>query len=331
MKRYLPHWLLVLAALCLAACSKDDSDTSEDIVGVWTSRSQFEGLARNAAVSFTIGDRAYVGLGTDGTNKFTDFWEYTPATNTWLQRADFPGAGRYLAVGFSAGGKGYVGTGYDGANRLRDFYEFDPATNQWTRKADFGGSARYGAVGLGIAGKGYVGTGFDGNAKKDFWQYDPATDAWTQKPSFGGNKRQGAVAFTLNEQGYLLLGADNGVYQTDVWSYDPTNELWTQHRELINDTDADYDYSAVPRANAAAFTVGQHGFVALGTNGSSLNTCYEYDPAADTWTQKTAFSGAARTFPVGFGLGERGYVGLGLASSLRLDDFWQLAPDEAAE
>ncbi|RTQ53446.1 galactose oxidase [Hymenobacter gummosus] len=330
MKRLLPHWLLVLAVLCLAGCNTDD-DPTDEILGVWTSRSQFEGLARNSAVSFTINGKAYVGLGTDGTNKFTDFWEYNPATNTWTQKADFPGAARYLAVGFSAAGKGYVGTGYDGVNRLKDFWEYDPATNTWARKADFGGSARYGAVALSINEKGYVGTGFDGNAKKDFWQYDPVTDAWTQKPSFGGNKRQGASAFTLNNHGYLLLGADNGAYQTDVWSYDPTTELWSQHKSLIADTDADYDYSGVPRANAASFVIGNHGFVAAGTNAGALSNCWEYDPDADTWTQKTAFAGATRTYPVGFGLGDRGYVGLGLSSTLRLDDFWELSPYEVNE
>mgnify|MGYP004537086437 CR=1 FL=1 len=328
MKRYLPHWLLVLAVLCLSGCNKDD-ETTDEIQGVWYSRSQFEGLARNSAVSFTIGDKAYVGLGTDGTTKFKDFWEYNPATNTWTQKADFPGVGRYLAVGFGADGKGYVGTGYDGVNKLKDFWEYNPATNAWTQKADFGGSARYNAVGLSIAGKGYIGTGFDGNAKKDFWQYDPGTDTWTQKPSFGGNKRQGAVGFTLSNRGYLLLGADNGTNMTDVWSYDPSTEQWIQHNELISG--ADYDYSGVPRVNAASFVVNNHGFVALGSNGSTLNNCYEYDPDADTWTLKTAFAGSARTYPVGFGLGDKGYVGLGLSSSLRLDDFWQLAPYETTE
>jgi N-acetylneuraminic acid mutarotase len=325
MKKYFPHWLPVLAVLCLAGCSDDDESTT-DVLGVWTTRSQFEGLARNSAVSFTIGDKAYVGLGTDGISKFKDFWEYNPATNTWTQKASFPGTARYLAVGFSADGKGYVGTGYDGVNKLKDFWQYDPSTDRWTQKADFGGSARYGAVGLGIGGKGYVGTGFDGNAKKDFWQYDPATDTWTQKPSFGGNKRLGASAFTLNNQGYLLLGADNGSYQTDIWSYDPATEQWTQHHDLIDNDSENYYYSALPRNNAASFVVGTHGFVAAGSRDGLLTDCWEYDPDADTWTQKTAFAGTARSYPVGFGLIDKGYVGLGLSSTIRLDDFWQLAP-----
>jgi N-acetylneuraminic acid mutarotase len=313
MKKLLSLALLLTLALGFGACSKDDDATLE-VLGVWTSRSQFEGLARNSAVSFTIGDKAYVGLGTDGIDKFTDFWEYNRTTNTWRQRADFPGVGRYLAVAFAADGKGYVGTGYDGVNKLKDFWQYDPSTDQWTRKADFGGSARY---------------------KKDFWQYDPATNQWTQKPSFGGNKRMGASAFSIGTTGYLLLGADNGVFQTDIWSYDPATELWTQHKDLVyhddDNDDLDYDYSALPRQNAASFVIGERGFVALGSSSGAKVDCWEYSPSADTWTQKTAFAGAGRTFPVGFALGDRGYVSLGTAGSTRLDDTWELAPDAENE
>lgn len=323
-------WLL-LAMLSLTACdSNDDEDT--ELIGNWSKSSQFEGLARSGAVCFTIGDKAYVGLGTDGTDEFKDFWEYDPSLNTWRQRADFPGVARYQAAGFAVNGKGYVGTGYDGVNRLNDFWEFNPATNTWTRKADFAGSARYGAVGLEIAGKGYLGTGHDGNTKKDFWQYDPTTDQWTQKASFGGDKRLGALAFTINGTGYILAGSDNALVKTDIWAYDPTTERWTERRRLeVNDSDDegdDYDYSAVPRLNGVAFVVNSLAYVTGGTNSGSLSSCWAYDPTSDTWTEKSAFEGATRTLAVGFGLGDRGYIGTGTSGSTRLDDFWMLAPND---
>ncbi|RSK43485.1 Kelch repeat-containing protein [Hymenobacter perfusus] len=322
-------WLLLLLTcnFALTSCSNDDDDTTEEVLGDWTTRSQFEGLARNAAVSFTLNGKAYVGLGTDGVDRFKDFWEYTPATNTWRQLADFPGVGRIQAVAFAAGGKGYVGTGYDGVNKLRDFWQYDPTTNSWTRKADFGGTARYGAVALSMEDKGYVGTGYDGNFKKDFWQYDPTADQWTQKPSFGGNKRVGAVAFTLHESGYILAGTDNDLMLTDMWSYSPATEQWTERRALVSNTDEDYDYSNVPRSSASAFVVNNRGFVALGTNGGYLTSCWEYNPDEDTWKVKTVFEGSARIQAVGFGLGDYGYLGLGTTGTTRLDDFWQLAPD----
>jgi N-acetylneuraminic acid mutarotase len=334
MKNLLLATLLALVALNFTSCSSDDDDAAT-ILGDWKGVSQYEGVARNSAVEFTINDKAYVGLGTDGVDKLTDFWEYTPGTNTWRRVADFPGVGRYLAVAFAANGKGYVGTGYDGVNKLADFWEYDPAANQWTRKAGFGGSARYGAVALTINDKGYVGTGFDGNAKKDFWQYDPLTDTWAVKPSFGGNKRLGASAFTIGHLGYLMLGSNNGTYETDVWSYDPSTELWTQHRDLVlhddSDDSKDYNFSAVPRQNAASFAVDGKGYVVGGTNSGNLISCWAYNPATDIWYQKTDFAGAARNYAVGFGSGDRGYVALGLNGTTRLDDTWQLVPEKTSE
>ena len=220
--------VLLLLMTGLNSCTKDSTDV-DYIIGAWENRSQFEGLARSAAVSFVLNGKAYVGLGTNGTDKYKDFWEFTPATNTWRQVADFPGVGRYQAVAFAAN-KGYVGTGYDGLNRLKDFWEYNPTTNTWTQKADFAGSARYGAVAFALNDKGYLGTGYDGNYKKDFWQYDPLLNTWTQKSSFGGNKRLGATAFVVNNEGYILTGLDNGTYQTDNWSYNPSTEAWTEHR-----------------------------------------------------------------------------------------------------
>lgn len=322
--------VLLLLLTGLNSCTKDSTDV-DYVIGAWYNRSQFEGLARSASVSFVINGKAYVGLGTDGTDKYTDLWEYTPGTNTWRQRASFPGVGRYQAVAFAANGKGYVGTGYDGLNRLNDFWEYDPTTNAWTRKADFAGSARYAAVAFSINDKGYVGTGYDGNYKKDFWQYDPTTNVWTQKPSFGGNKRLGATAFVVNNEGYICTGLDNGTYQTDNWSYNPTTEAWTEHRPLIlNDDNIDgdnYDFSVIPRAYGVSFTIGNTAYVAAGSKDALITNCWAYSPTDDNWYQKTDFAGAGRLSAVAFGLGDYGYISLGANGTTRYDDLWQLDPN----
>src|SRR4249919_3048148 len=62
---------------------------------------------RGSAVSFSIGNKGYIGTG----DSYNDFWEYDPATNVWTQKADFGGKGRDWATGFSIGNKGYIGTG----------------------------------------------------------------------------------------------------------------------------------------------------------------------------------------------------------------------------
>ncbi len=334
MKKIFSVALLVLATLGLGSCKKSESTAAA--TGVWTQLAYFPGLARSGAVTFTLNGVAYAGLGynsvgADSLGAYKDFYSYTPANNSWSKVAPFPGKARYMAVAFAANGMGYVGTGYDGKTYLADFWQYNPTTNAWTRIADFP-SARYGAVAFGAAKKGYVGTGYTGNPQNDFYQYDPSTGAWTSVASFGGAKRLGASAFTISDIGYVMLGSSNGINATDMYSYDPGKNVWTKHRDLILHTasstdNLDYDYSAVPRTNAASFTVGTKGYVALGTKSGVATDCWAYTPADDTWALRTTFAGAGRSYPIGFGIGDLGYVGLGVTGTQRLDDLWQLAPD----
>ena len=43
----------------------------------------------------------------------------------------------------------------------------------------------------------------------------------------------------------------------------------------------------------------------------STKDFWEYDPVANTWTQKADFGGAARDSAVGFSIGSKGYIGTG--------------------
>src|SRR5882757_8384891 len=111
--------------LCISLVSFSQGDTwqQKQSLGVAaTSRSQ--------AVSFSIGDKGFVGGGIDLGAPLIDFWEYDAATNVWTQKANLPAA-KTSATGFSIGNKGYFGNS--------DFWEYDTATNIWTRKADFAG------------------------------------------------------------------------------------------------------------------------------------------------------------------------------------------------
>ena len=145
-------------------CIRDSDD--DDLIGKWYRVSDMDGLARNYASSFTIGNKGYLICGNDGKNRLSDCWEYDMERDTWTQKADFPGTARNSAVAMAVDEKGYLGTGYDGTNYLNDFWEFNPTTNTWAQKADFPGSGRYGAVAFGVNGKAYIGCGYDGNYLK---------------------------------------------------------------------------------------------------------------------------------------------------------------------
>ncbi len=168
--------LIALFPVFVTSCSDDDDD---DLIGHWVRTSDFDGLARGEASSFSIGDKGYLVCGYDGSKsnaRLSDLWEYDMTTDAWTQKAGFPGTARSNGTAFAIDGKGYFGTGYDGVNKLNDFWEYDPATNNWTQRTDFPGSGRYDAVSFGVSGKGYIGAGYDGNYLKDFYSFDPAAN-----------------------------------------------------------------------------------------------------------------------------------------------------------
>jgi len=201
---------------------------------VWTQKADFGGMKRYKAVGFSIGNKGYIGTGTDTSGYSTnDFWEWDQSSNVWTKKADFGGTKRNSAVGFSIGTKGYIGTGANSLTNYGDFWEWNQATNIWTQKADFAGTARNNATGFSIGTKGYIGTGRDDSfvIKKDFWEWDEATNIWIQKTNFGGTARNGAVSFSVGTKGYIGSGVTSrrsGAagdltwdYFNDFWQFDP--------------------------------------------------------------------------------------------------------------
>lgn len=318
-----------ISNIFFTSCSKDSTD--DDLVGNWKRESEYEGVGRTEAVSFTIGNKVYVGGGYDGTDRLNDFWVLDQPTGTWLRIADFPGVARNSAIAFSVNGRGYVGTGVDeNDDKLKDFWEYDPANNIWTRKADFAGTARYNAVAFSIGTKGYVSTGYDGNYLKDLWEYDPVNNSWEQKASLAGSKRSEAVAFVYNNKGYVVTGFNNGSYLTDFWMYDPATNVWTEKRKVNDATDEsfddDYDDN-IRRGNASIFLINNKAYLTCGSRSGIIGTTWEYNIDADTWLEKTSFEGSFREGALSFSVSNRGYIVTGGNSSYHFDDLWEFFPN----
>ena len=300
--------LLGLTCLGLLITSCSSSDDSVEL-GNWQERSVFDGIPRGNAVSFTIGNKGYMGTGYDGDDYMNDFWEYDMDGNFWSQKASFPGTPRSSASAFAIDELGYLGIGYDGENEL---------------KANFGGGARRGAVGFGINSNGYIGTGYDGdNDKKDFWKYNPTLDEWEELVGFGGDKRRDATSFVINDKAYLGTGVSNGLYIDDFWEFDPQTEVWTKKKDLDYET----DYT-IMRSNAVGFALNGLGYIATGYSGGALGSIWAYNSNDDTWESVTSLEATVRQDPVSFSNGNRAYVLLGRTGSLYLDDVYEFFPDQ---
>lgn len=324
----------ILAGL-LAGCSKDDDD--DDEVGNWVELSELAGDPRAEAVSFVIGDTAYLGTGFNGEDYLRDFLKYTPRSG-WSQIADLPADAdaRTSAVAMVIGQTAYVGTGQNELGyRLNDFWAYTPSKGYWERKAKLIGPnpaldlSRKDAVAFAVKGNGYVATGYNDGALKDVWKYVPGEDRWYPMQSFEGSKRTEAAAFVIQDKAYIVTGVNNSENKIDFWQYNPDQDDWVELREIANtnddeDYDDDYDISC---SNAVAFVKNNKAYISTGTKGGNSVLTWEYNPVTDMWIQRREFEGVARTGAVGFTLGNVLYLATGRSSGSYFDDLYSFDPE----
>jgi len=334
---------LLIVVLIMLAFSSTISNFSV-AQGKWTKKTDFAGDWKDYKVSFSIGNKGYVGIQsqTDSPEK-KDFWEWDQITDTWTRKADFPGDFYYITACFSIGTKGYVITD-DSVLTMGDFepiistnqlWEFDPEINTWSKKATLPSKgAIVFAAGFSIGTKGYIGTGSEESDlfmypyTLDFWEWDQETDTWTRKSDFKGTIRAGAVGFSIGNKGYIGTGSNRYTYNTnDFWEWDQETDVWTRKA----------DFGGMARAEAIGFSIGNKGYIGTGYNSDSnggnptyLNDFWEWDQATNIWKRISDFGGMGRTGAIGFVIGNKGYIGLGnnySGSNNNLSDFWVFGPN----
>ena len=248
-------------------------DVSKD---QWTTKTQFPGKRRSEFVVFIIGNKAFMGSGSNST--FTageyvqeaerDFWEYDFSTDQWTEKTDFPGENINDATSFVANGKGYVVGGYyNDPNKENDyphtdskqFWEYDPLADQWSRKTDFPGAARSHAASITFNGKVYLGGGawsFYRYAADDYWIYDPVADRWTEKANFTEqlplhHEGFGNCSFFSISDTLYFMATYREVY---LKKYDAIRDLW-EDIELPGNWE--YGVDIVSGKQKASFYAGQ--------------------------------------------------------------------------
>jgi len=289
-------------------CNDGDPVTTNDVLqanctcagigpNTWTRKRDFGATGRLDGIAFTVGGKAYVGMGEDpisgglaGPTRgvHNDLWEYDPNTNVWTQMASLPAAARSGAVGFAIGSKGFVGTGLDvNLTHLQDLWAYDPLNNTWSQRTSLPGPSRWHAVGVAAGGKGYVGTGQGAvNPLADWWEYDPVANAWSAKASMA-NIRTSATSFAVDGKCYVGTGIGNLSLDllNDLHEYDPATNTWTAKAPLPGG----------PRQKATAFAAGGKGYLGTGVdNLGSKQDLWRYDPQTNQWTQRANHGGGTR-------------------------------------
>jgi hypothetical protein len=313
--------------------------TYGNVVTFTTPLTYYPGEARFKAVSFSIGTKAYIGLGSytkyDNYGDemylyYKDFWEWDQATNVWTRKADYPGNSEPDAACFSIGTKGYI------VSNGTELWEYDPATNAWTQKAPLPiKSISYGDVGFSIGNKGYIGGAGISDSTRDgeyyyykyknlLWEWDQTTNVWTKKADLPGEARWNAVGFSIGNKGFLGTGyaADynNVNYLKDFWEWDQATDVWTKKA----------DFGGTARYGAMGFSIGNKGYLGTGSNNTSNKDFWEWNQATDVWLRKADLRENARWGVLSFTLGNKGYIGTGLTGFSNGNDvkyFWVYDPD----
>lgn len=286
----------------------------------WIEKTPILGGYLAGAVSFTLNDELFVGLGFHEFRTNT-FKKYNYQSDSWSEVAPLPSNPRTGSISFGIGNYGYVGLGRyttsSGFNYPNDIWRYNPNTHTWTSMANFPGEPRAFSTCFVIAEKAYV-------AGDELWEYDTNTNTWTQKADFPGVCSHRAVSFSINNKGYVGLGWNGGDSCNDFWEYDPATNSWTQKQSLPGN----------PRHSAISFSLMEKGYIGCGVNQAWGNSQYltdfwKYEPASDSWIQlNTTFPGMGRNDMIAGVINDKIIMGLGAnlisgPPDSRFDDIWE--------
>ncbi len=277
---------------------------------VWTQKADFPGAARFDAVGFANQGFGYLATGTDGTQKFKDFWQYDPSKDAWTQMADFGGSARSEAVAFVVENDFFVGLGDDNS-LLSDFWRY--RAGSWQQVSDFAGSARRLATAWAIGNQAFVALGETASGlSREVWKFQDGT--WTQEPDFEGDARKAPVSFTFNNYAFVGLGENESDTLSDFWLYDAQQKAWLLKTR----------FPGPKRSRAVGFALGDKGFIATGSLQKDL---WQYDlncPLGKVIAQAKAFAlnqnwPFQTTFEQEGAVGDVNWLAYNLPSGLSLD------------
>ena len=216
----------------------------------WTQVGQAPLEVRVRPRAVEVDGEVYMGLGYHGyllidTTYLTDWWKWTPATNTWQQLAPFP-SNRTVGPVVAANGRSiYVANGAQ-QNFERWIFRYDIETNKWIRVAD--GLSRmasyppraHSSAGAFCQGRFFLGSGYTWDGSDHFWveaELQADSVVWHQRTPFQG-KRHNAVAVSDGKYIYLVGGhyyggtLTNGLLYDEVLRYDPSADKWQRIARL---------------------------------------------------------------------------------------------------
>jgi len=217
-------------------------------------------------------------------NSLTDNQAYDPSTDTWITRAPMPTARNGMSAVAANDGRLYVIGGNDGGVALGANEAYDPITDTWIARAPMPTPLDAISV-LGSDGKIYaIGGGTDAGVVNTVYAYDPVTDTWATRAPLPFALGSEGLAATSDGKIYVFGGASSTVGGLNtVEMYDIATDTWTTRAPMPTPR---YSLGTVLANNGRIYAIsGTDTLAGCCTHHTEVE---EYNPATDTWAERTS-------------------------------------------
>lgn len=308
------YWILNLLVIVLIACEASQPDVQYSI-----STCAPIPVPRASAISFVVGDYAYVFGGRDAEEHYlNDLWRYDMSNDTWTSMGVTPLKGRVNATACVHNGIAYLGLGFNGqysssTGYLSDWWSYDANTNTWQQLSDFPANTTARAISLVGDGELYVGYGFCWTYERDMYRYDIAKNTWSfidvhlDRKAFTFPTRSfGGVGATCQTR--YFAGTGFRAYSLNWWGEFLPEGDWVKRKNVPG---YKRTTAACTATNDFVYVIGGMHFGGVNTDGKILSDIQQYNPRTDDWRHVGNLPEGGRMNHVAFSVGNRVYVGLG--------------------
>lgn len=308
------YWILSIVVILLVACEVSHPEVQYSIHTCTPMP-----VPRASAVSFVIGDYAYVFGGRDGEGQYlNDLWRYDIANDIWVSMGTTPLQSRVNATACVHDGVVYLGLGFNGTysnstGYLSDWWSYNAEANIWQQLSDFPANTTAKAISLVGDGELYVGYGFCWTYERDMYRYDIANDTWSfidvnlDRKAFTFPTRSfGGVGATCQNRHFA--GTGFRIYSLNWWGEFLEEGKWIKRKDVPGNKRTT---AACAATSDFVYVIGGVHFGGVNTDGKVLNDIQQYNPRTDSWLYVGCLPDGGRMNHIAFSVDSRIYVGLG--------------------
>lgn len=249
------------------------------------------------------------------------------AQDAWTELNDFPFE-TFTSSSFVVGEDAYVVIANQQISSESEMYRYDVDTDSWFFVTEIPeGIASFSFGAPFVLGDRVFFSGYDSDVDgMKLWEFDVVTTTFEARTGYDFNSfglyGYRATSFSIGNTGYILTSSPSEGDNVNFIAYDPDTDSWSEKSQYPSDIMYD----------TLSFTVNNKGYICfsmdVGAEGNFINDLWEYDPEADSWTERTSYPVGYTTGAVSLVIDDMAYVASGFINDTvyrysPIDNSWE--------